>query len=89
MGGKISTVGIALSLLAEAMVGGVWGAMLCPFYRSLYVGLDIKSLNFKESNFLLSTKKKGETNEGMTVREFIFTYDNSVPGPQTQIQSEC
>jgi hypothetical protein len=47
MGGKIGMVGIALLSLAEAMVGGVRGVILCPFYRSLSVGIHIKSLIFE------------------------------------------
>ena len=81
-------VGIALLSLAEAMAGGVWGVILCPLYRNLSVGLHIKSLIFETSIFLLSTKKKGETNEGTTVCRCIFTYDNLVPDPQTHIPLE-
>ncbi len=53
--------GMALILSAEAMVRGYFEDVLRVIYRSTYVGIVFRSLNFRTSIFLMSTSKTIET----------------------------
>ncbi len=75
--------GMALSLVADAMVRGYLECVLKVIYRTTYVGIVFRSLILGTSKFHPNTSKSRVITTSTLLRQLIFCFEDSVRGPQT------